>query len=110
MLSAVANLGWIFVLCSIAIVFGICRAHRAQYTATRERHKGIQKPQRDLLVDEVLQEEEEFDDVEDVVMISDENDDPEPGITLPVRRPVAQATSQRETSIPSHTVQVNRKH
>jgi hypothetical protein len=110
MLSATANLGWTFVLCFIAIVFGIWKAHRTQHTATRGRHKGIQKPQRDRLVDELFQEEEEFDDFEDVIMVSDEDDDPEPAIILPVRRPVAQATSQRETSIPSHTVQVNRKH
>jgi hypothetical protein len=41
-------------------------------------------------------------------MVSDNESEPE--ISLLRRQPPAQATPQRETSVPTHTVQVNRKY
>ena len=106
MLSAVADLGWIFVLCSIGVVCGIGWVYRARHSASRQRH---QTPQGDRLPHELFQEEDEFEDVEEVIMVSDD-DDSVPESPLPWNRPLAQVTSQQETSIPSHTVQMDRKY
>jgi hypothetical protein len=106
MLSAMANLGWISVLCSIGVVCGIGWVYRARHAALRQWH---QKLQGDRLTHELYQEEDEFEDAEDIIMVSDDDDDSEPEISLPARHPVVQARSQLETSIPSNTVQVIRK-
>jgi hypothetical protein len=109
MLYAVANLGWALVLGICVVVFGICWSYRLRHTTTRERYKGTQKPSFNRLTDRSSQPEDEFEDAEDVIMVSDDDDDSEPEISPPVRRHVVQARSQQETSIPSNTVQVNRK-
>lgn len=110
MLSAVANLGCALVIGFCVVVFGICWIHRLRHSTTRERYKGTQKPPFDRLADQSSQPEDEFEDAEDVIMVSDDDDDSEPEIRTPRRQPPSQTTPQRETSIPTNTVQVNRKY
>lgn len=110
MLSAVANLGWVLVLGIFVVVFGFCRGYRLRHTWTRGKHDGPQKPPFDRLVDQSSSPEDEFEDAEELIMVSDDDDDSEPETSLLQRQPPAQATPQRETSIPTNTVQVNRKH
>lgn len=109
MLSAVANLGWALVLGIFVVVFGICWGYRLRRTTTRRQHNGRQRTPFDRLVDESSSPEDEFEDAEDVIMVSDDDDDSDPEISQPRRQPPVQMTPQRETSIPTNTVQVNRK-
>ena len=110
MLSAVANLGWALVLGIFVVVFGFCWGYRLRHTTTRRQHNSQQRPPFDRLLDESSSSEDEFEDAEDVIMVSDDDDDSEPEFRTPWRQSSAQTTPQRETSIPTHTVQVNRKY
>ena len=110
MLYAVANLGWALMLGICVVVFGICWSYRLRHSTTRERYKGTQKPPFDRLADRSSQPEDEFEDAEGVIMVSDDDDDSKPEIRTPWRQAPAQTTPQRETSIPANTVQVNRKY
>ena len=110
MLAAVANLSWVLVLGIFVVVYVIGWVYRLRHTTTRRQHNGPQNPPFDPLADQSFQPEDEFEDAEDVIMVSDDDDDSELEIRTLRRQSPAQTTPQRETSIPTHTVQVNRKH
>ena len=111
MLNAIANLGWVFVLFSFGVFCGICWVHRPRHTVTRGPYQGTQNrpPEPTKRVDELWQDEDEFEEVVDVFMVQDEDNEPEQAIKPPACHPMTMAMSQSQPLVAAQTLRLYRE-
>lgn len=111
MFNGIGNPGWVLVLFSLGVFCGICWGHRPRHAVTRGPYHGTQnlQPQVTKRVDELWQDEEEFEEVMDVFMVQDEDDEPEQETKPPACHPMTMAMSQSRPSVPSHTLRLYRE-
>lgn len=107
--NGIGNLGWGFILFSFGVLFGICWVHRTRHTSARGPYQGTQSPTTEQKRNELWQPEEEFEEVEEVVMVWEEeedHDEPEQETKTPACHPMALAMSRSQSLVPSHTLRL----
>ena len=111
MFNAIANLGWVFVLFSVGVFCGICWVHRPRHTVTRGSYQETQNrpPELTKRVDELWQDEDEFEEVMDVFMVQDEDDESEQEIKPPACHPMTMAMSQSQPLVAAPTLRLYRE-